>query len=492
MRKVSLGLLGALAALSVWAVDPPVQEVRAVWLATVYGLDWPSKPATDSAGVEAQKQELCRLLDKLQEANFNLVFLQVRARGDLIYSSAIEPASKVFSGKYGVSPGYDPLSFAIEECHKRGMECHAWMVALPVGTNRIVNEQGNLSAVKRLPRLCKRHKGEWYLDPGVPETADYLASLVNELVSNYNIDGIHLDYIRYPEDSEVFPDRSLYNKYGRNKSIEEWRRDNITRIVGRIYDEVKARKPWVQVSSAPLGKYNRIEKRPDASWTAYESVYQDPVLWLDTGKHDMIVPMMYYLGDDFFPFVDDWVENSSGRQVVPGLGAYRMDKKEAGWNLKDLVGQIEYSREHGAGGAAFFRCSHVVENREGLYDVLRSGYYKYAAKLPPLSWLSDSIPPAPAEIRAERVGNELKLSWSKPGSVQANLSYTIYFSHTGSLDTGSAKCILATNLHETEYTVPLEPGAEQGYLFSVSASSRYRIESPLSPETYYYQSEYLK
>lgn len=124
------------------AAGIPKREIRGVWLTTIYGLDWPRRPASTEATRKAQQEELCHILDRLQEANFNVVFLQVRLRGDVIYRSAIESATKTFSGKYGVMPGYDPLAFAIEECHKRGMECHAWFVTFPVGTEKQVKEQG--------------------------------------------------------------------------------------------------------------------------------------------------------------------------------------------------------------------------------------------------------------------------------------------------------------------------------------------------------------
>ena len=155
------------------------------------------------------------------------------------------------------------------------------------------------------------------MDPGVPETADYILSLVKEIVNGYDIDGIHFDYIRYPEEAKKFPDKALYNKSGKKKSLADWRRENINRMVYRIYDWVKQTKPWVQVSSSPLGKYNRIERVPNAGWTAYESVFQDPKMWMQQGKQDMIVPMMYYLHKNFFPFVDNWVDNCNGRLVVP-------------------------------------------------------------------------------------------------------------------------------------------------------------------------------
>ena len=193
-------LLYAFCLLPLAAQHPPKHEVRAAWITAVYGLDWPRTRATTPEGIRKQQAELVEILDKLKAANFNTVLFQTRTRGDVLYQSAIEPYNSILTGKVGVNPGYDPLAFAIAECHKRGMECHAWFVTFPLGTEKSVKEQGKLSVVKKKPKLCKRHNGEWYLDPGVPETADYILSLVKEIVNGYDIDGIHFDYIRYPED----------------------------------------------------------------------------------------------------------------------------------------------------------------------------------------------------------------------------------------------------------------------------------------------------
>ncbi|WP_245832380.1 glycoside hydrolase family 10 protein [Massilibacteroides vaginae] len=491
MRKsVFLYLFCAFISLNLYA-EVPKTEIRAVWLTTIYGLDWPKRPAKTEMEYKRQQRELCVLLDSLQEANFNMILLQVRLRGDVIYRSAIEPASKVFSGQYGVMPGYDPLTFAIEECHKRGMECHAWFVTFPVGAEKTVNEQGKRSIVKRRPELCKRHNGEWYLDPGVPETRTYLRSLVKELISNYEVDGIHFDYIRYPEQAHRFPDKAVHRKYGKNKSLAEWRRDNISLLVSEVYDDVKKLKPWVQVSSSPLGKFSRIPKHPNAGWTAYESVYQDVRKWLQDGKHDMIVPMMYYLYNDFFPFVDNWVENSNGRYIVPGLGAYRMENSEGNWELNHLTDQIDYSRSFGANGASYFRADNVMNNDKGLFSELKHTYYKYPAMLPPLTWLSNEQPVSPDEIKVERIGNELKLSWEQPEGSEAAY-YTVYFSQSDTLQTESPQSILATGVRSTVLYLPVNGTTEQEFSFSVSASSKYRIEGIPSKETYYYYSNYSK
>lgn len=492
MRKYCLLLMVFCLLRTVGAVESPKHEIRAVWLTTVYGLDWPKKPATTEAGRLAQQRDLCNILDRLADANFNTVFLQVRLRGDVIYRSAIEPASKTFSGKYGTMPGYDPLAFAIEECHKRGMECHAWFVTFPVGTDKTVKEQGKRSVVKRHPKLCKRHNGEWYLDPGVPETSDYILSLVKEIVNGYDIDGIQFDYIRYPEQAKSFPDKAVHRKYGKSQPLSDWRRENINKMVYRIYDWVKQAKPWVQVSSSPLGKYSRIERVPNAGWTAYESVFQDPKMWMQKGKQDMIVPMMYYLHNNFFPFVDNWVENCNGRLVVPGLGAYRMNKSEADWTVNDITDQIDYSRYYGGAGCTFFRCDNVLDNTKGLYDELKDNYFKYPAQLLPLTWLNDRVPAAPAEIRVEKKDDELVLSWQKPPVETEDLTYTVYYSLKDSIDTSSAKSILATGVRDTVLYLPVAPNEERGYSFSVSASTRYHIESAASLETYYYLSKFPK
>lgn len=493
MKKAFFLLLAVLFC-SQWAyaIQYPKKEVRAVWLTTVYGLDWPQRVAVSEDSRKAQQEAVCGMLDRLQEANFNTVFFQVRMRGDVAYRSDIEPASAVFSGKYGRLPGYDPLAFMVAECHKRGLECHAWFVTFPVGSDKIVREQGRLSVVKRHPELCKHHKGEWFLDPGVPGTADYILKLVKEIVNGYDIDGIHFDYIRYPEAARNFPDKITYRKYGRKMRLEDWRRQNINRMVYRIYDWVKLVKPWVQVSSSPLGKYNRIPRVPNAGWTAYESVYQDAAQWLLAGKQDMIVPMMYYLHENFFPFVDNWVENANGRMIVPGLGAYRLLKEEADWTLTDLTDQIDYSRYFGGAGCSFFRCGNILSDEKGVYTELRDNYYRYPAQLPPLTWLNDSVPSAPEEIRVERLENELKLSWEKPAGEKQDLTYTVYYSLTDSIDTSSAQQMLATNIHGTELYLPVSPHREQGYLFVITSSTRYHIESLPSRETYYYLSKYIK
>ena len=320
----------------------PKHEIRATWLTTLGGMDWPRNKATSAEGIRRQQQELCDILDHLKEANFNTVMMQTRLRGDLIYPSAIETFPEALTGKTGKNPGYDPLAFAIEECHKRGMELHAWIVTIPAGNNRQVKLLGKSSVVKKKRPICKQHDGAWFLDPGHPGTADYLSSIVREIVTRYDVDGIHFDYIRYPENARRFPDRDTHRKYGKGKDLKQWRRENITNITRRLYTEIKQAKPWVKVSSSPVGKYKDTSRYSSLGWNAYETVHQDAQGWLKEGIHDALFPMMYFKDNHFYPFVLDWKENDCGRWVVPGLGIYFLSPKEKDWPLDEMSRQLYF------------------------------------------------------------------------------------------------------------------------------------------------------
>ena len=209
----------------------PKHEVRAVWITAVYGLDWPRTRATTPEGIRRQKAELIEILDKLKEANFNTVLFQTRTRGDVLYRSSIEPFNSILTGRENDDPGYDPLAFAIEECHRRGMECHAWMVTIPLGGRKHVAALGRSSVTKKKPAICVPYKRQYFLNPGHPQTKEYLMSLVREVVERYDVDGVHFDYLRYPEHARTFPDSYDYKRYNNGRSLEQWRRDNLTEIV---------------------------------------------------------------------------------------------------------------------------------------------------------------------------------------------------------------------------------------------------------------------
>ena len=167
----------------IWDVNFPKHEVRAVWIATIGGIDWPRTKATDARSTEKQKQELITILDKLKKANINTVLLQTRIRGSVIYPSDIEPWDNAITGKAGKAPTYDPLAFAVEQCHQRGMELHAWLVSIPLGTVSRQQSYGSKSITKHHKSLCKTVSGNMFMIPGQPGTADYIAALAKEIMS---------------------------------------------------------------------------------------------------------------------------------------------------------------------------------------------------------------------------------------------------------------------------------------------------------------------
>ena len=256
MKRLNLILLYIFCLLPLAAQRPPKPEIRAAWVPAVYDQAWPRTRATTPVGIRKQQAELIEILDNLKAANFYTVLFQTRTRGDVLYKSAIEPYNSILTGKVGGNPGYDPLAFAVAECHKRGMECHAWMVTIPLGTRKHVAALGKESVTKRKPAICVPYKREYFLNPGHPQTKEYLMSLVREVVERYDVDGVHFDYLRYPEHALRFSDSYTYKKYGNGRDLAQWRRDNITEIVRYLYKGVKALKPWVKVSNCPEGKYS--------------------------------------------------------------------------------------------------------------------------------------------------------------------------------------------------------------------------------------------
>ena len=347
----------------------PKHEVRAVWLTTIGGIDWPSSYAHNGMGINEQKRQLINILDRLKAANVNTVLLQTRVRATTIYPSDIEPWDGCLSGKPGRSPGYDALQFAIDECHLRGMELHAWVVTIPVGK---WNTYGCQQLRRRYGSLIKKIGDEGYMNPESPTTAEYIASMCEEITRRYDIDGIHLDYIRYPE------------TWRGQKSME-----NITRIVRRIHQQVKAHKPWVKISCSPIGKYDDLSRYSSRGWNARRQVAQDAQGWLREGLMDQLYPMMYFQGNNYYPFAIDWQENSYGRTIVSGLGVYMLHPRERNWPLTEVERQLNVSRQIGI-GHCYFRAKFFLDDIKGSLSICARLFDCHPTLIPPMTWAHQS------------------------------------------------------------------------------------------------------
>lgn len=454
-------------------------EVRATWLTTAYGLDWPHTRANTAESIQKQKDELIEILDRLYDANFNTVLFQVRTRGDVFYQSSIEPYNALLTGRTGGNPGYDPLAFAIEECHKRGMECHAWMVAIPLGSRKHVNSLGKQSIVHKQPGICVSYLNSWYLNPGHPETKVYLMSMVREIVSNYDIDGVHFDYLRYPERALKFPDSKEHRRFGKGKEISQWRRDNLTEIVRYLYRGTKEIKPWVKVSTSPVGKYRDTSRYTSRSWNAYHTVFQDVQGWLAEGIQDQVYPMMYFRKNNFYPFALDWQEQCCGRHIIPGLGVYFLDPREGNWTIDEVERQINFVRTHGLAGQAYYRTEFLMDNTQGIMDRLTDTYYIHPALQPPIPWLDTVAPTAPTSLTIHRDGGYTTLNWasSSDNDDRNEPMYVLYGSDAYPVDTTDPANIIAQRIRKTSYIyAPVFPWLQYEY-YAVTAVDRYGNES---------------
>lgn len=401
------------------------REIRAVWYCTIGGIDWPrNQYAQTELKAQRQREMLCEDFDRLQQAGINVILFQCRTRGMVLYSSQYETWDAVISGSYGEKPCYDPLAFAIEEAHRRGMELHAYLVTYPLFTVAQGKQLGRKSVVKTHPELCQVCDGRWYMDPGMPGTAAYVAAMCREVAENYDVDGIHLDYVRYPEKEIPFNDNIAYNKYGKGQNKAQWKREQVTATVRAVHDAVKAVKPWVKLSCSPLGKYSDLPRASSRGWNARDAVGQDAQLWLRENLMDWIMPMMYFDGQNFYPFAVNWQQESYGHPVAPGLAVYLLDRKEKNWDAVAITRELNFLRQIKTGGQAFFRTKYLLENHKGIYDFC-CDFYRQPALTPASTWLDDT-PPAAPEVKQELSKDYvLHLEW-EPVVDDTPVVYNIY------------------------------------------------------------------
>ncbi len=438
--------------------ESPKREVRAVWLTTVKSLDWPETKANSPESIKRQQKELTDILDKLQKAGVNLVLMQSRVRASTIYHSDIEPWDQNITGTPGKYPGYDPLQFAIEQCHVRGMQIHSWIVTLPIGP---WNSYAAQQLRKNRPNILRKIGTDGYIDPENPETAPYIASICAEIVRKYDVDGIHLDYIRYPDAWKMPANRAKC-------------RENITRIVEAINDAVKREKPWVMLSCSPVGKHDDLRRFSSRGWNARTAVAQDAQQWLKDGLMDAEFPMIYFKGDNFYPFALDWKEKSYGRIMAPGLGIYFMHPSEGRWNLIDVQRQMNYLRQIGI-GHTYFRSRFFTENIKGLYDFTINEFDRFSAIVPAMSWLNKMPPTSPSNLRITDMEGQQILTWDEARSrnESPNVTYNIYASQEKTVNVNDARNLIAQLVSGTSLTID----TQRPFNYAVCAIDRFGNES---------------
>jgi len=366
-----------------WAAT---REFRGAWVATVYNLDWPSRPGLSAA---TQQTELRALLDRAVTLHLNAILLQVRPASDALYDSTSEPWSSVLSGKEGVSPGYDPLSFAISEAHARGLELHAWVNPFRAALHSKDRLPGSHVAVKH-PEWVRSFGKQLWIDPGNPAARRYVIGVITDIARRYPVDGIHLDDYFYPypvKGGGSFPDEASWQSYGRNSGLSRssWRRQNINEFVRDLYHSVKSARPQARFGISPFGIWRPgVPATIKADIDAYGQLFADARTWLANGWVDYLTPQLYWSirppAQSYSVLLDWWRSQSHGIPIWPGIATERIGKHRS---ANEIVAQIELAHNGTSSpGHIHWSMKALMRNQGGIDKALRGGPYREKADPP--------------------------------------------------------------------------------------------------------------
>lgn len=422
---------------SLLLAQSPKREFRAAWIATVGNIDWPSKPGLPA--IEQQEQFTHRL-DQLKALGCNAVIVQIRPSSDALYPSPIEPWSRYLTGRQGQPPFpyYDPLTFMIDEAHKRNMEFHAWFNPFRALVDNTKNVNPNNHVTKQHPDWIINYGTKAYIDPGIPEAREYIIRVITDVVKRYDIDGVHLDDYFYPYRiaGREFADQRSYARYGAGMNRDDWRRNNINLFISLLNTNIKALKPFVKLGVSPFGVWRNASKDPEGSQTRggqtdYDDLYADVVLWMKKGWVDYLAPQLYWEHSSkavpFGTLLQWWNAHSYERQIYYGLGVYRMlDAHTGAWSRpSEILSQIQDIRRLMTQTGYSFYSASCFDRVSSLQDSLAMHYNKYVALPPAMKWL-DSIPPAAPVLKAIPSAEGTLLQWKEANPQKETIRYAVY------------------------------------------------------------------
>ncbi|WP_395091601.1 glycoside hydrolase family 10 protein [Vaginella massiliensis] len=396
------------------------REFRAAWIATVANINWPSRR---DLSTDQQKQEAIRLLDMLQEGNFNAVIFQARPSADALYHSNYEPWSYFLTGETGRSPYpyYDPLAFWVEEAHKRGMELHVWLNPYRAHHSS-GGSVGSQSMVNKMPNhIVRLRNGMYWFDPASRETQNHVSNVVRDLVKNYDIDGIHFDDYFYPYASynggKDFPDDKTWNEYVRNGgklTRADWRRDNVNRFIERIYNEIKSEKKYVKFGISPFGIWKPGYPAGITGSSQYDELYADAKLWLNKGWIDYFSPQLYWpinsTGQSFPKLLEWWKsENTYNRHLWPGLNTVEVKASD---RTSEIVNQVQLSSQilQDNVGVIHWSIAGLIKN-PSMLNALKNGPYAKPALIPRSTWIHADPLDRP-ELNLSKLSDKIAARWS--------------------------------------------------------------------------------
>lgn len=529
-RKFIISIIALFISVLVFSQNEPKYELRSTFIASVANLDWPKYEHRNKP--DEQKAELIRMFDLYKATNFNAVFLQVRTECDAFYNSAYEPWSRYLTWAQGDDPGYDPLAFALEEAHKRGLELHVWMN--PYRLNASTSDGGeyyhSTHIYKEHPEWAMEYEsGKNILNPGLPEVMSYIGSVVRDLVSNYNVDGVHFDDYFYSYDGTPSTlDASEYSLYGGSMSLSDWRRDNVNRMIDTVYKVIQEENPSIRFGVSPFGIYKPGVPSGISGMDAYNLIYCDPLAWLEAGSVDYLTPQLYWPtggAQDFETLTNWWADQcfDNNRHLYPAHGIYRFSSDPdasksnnneklheekyyfdsefmslknidnlsyleqsskgtgdpvATWTLSEMGKQIDIVRlnqsKNGL-GSVYFRAADF-DRVNGLADYLVTNKYTHPTLMPTMSWKTLDTPSSPLNLRYEASVDGDFLAWDHVGGT--NVRYIVYISNE--ISDGSQIVLNQENITATVFEkqiLLLDMEISQGSFIVVTAVSPIGKES---------------
>ena len=465
----------------------PKREFRGAWIQAVNG-------QFRGIPTEKLKQTLIDQLNSLQGAGINAIIFQVRPEADALYASQLEPWSRFLTGVQGQAPSpyWDPMQFMIDECHKRGMEFHAWINPYRVKTS-LKSELSPNHLYNIHPEWFVTYNNQLFFDPALPESRRHICMVVADIVSRYDVDAIHMDdyFYPYPAKGMDFPDDASFARYGGGfTNRADWRRSNVNILIQKIHETIRGLKPWVKFGISPFGIYRNEKNDPLGSKTNglqnYDDLYADVLLWARNGWVDYNIPQIYWqIGHpaaDYETLVKWWAKNTENRPLFIGQSVMNTiqnaDPKNPSMNQLPRKMALERAYQT-IGGSCQWPASAVVENAGKYRDALVQEYHKYPALVPVFDFMDDKAPGKVRKVKKVWTEDGYMLFWTPPKAkdeMDRAVQYVVYrFGDKEKVNIDDASHIVAVTRNNF-YKLPYKDGKNK-YRYVVTALDRLHNES---------------
>ena len=462
------------------------RQFRGAWIQCVNG-------QFQGLSREVMQRTLSYQLDELQKDGVNAIIFQVRAECDALYDSKYEPWSKFLTGTQGLYPGWDPLLWMTEQCHKRGMEIHAWINPYRAKTKNTTSLASNHIAITHPGRVFS-YDGLYILNPAYAENREYICKVVDDIVRRYDIDGLHIDdyFYPYPVPGLKIPDSQQYNADSRGLSLGDWRRDNVNRFIKQLSDSIHSVKPWVKFGVSPFGIYRNNTVSASGSRTRglqnYDDLYADVLKWVDEGWIDYCVPQIYWqIGHssaDYAELIRWWNKHVTNRPLYIGEDVERTikyaDVNNPNSNQVPAKHRLHQESKNVSGTVLWYAKS-AVDNYNSYGIFLRNYYWKYPALQPRMPFIDDKAPSKPKKLKVRKLRGDKVLTWTAKNGKKWNdeiVKYVVYRFRKGeTIDTEDPSRIVTITSDPFMKLPDKVSGDKTKYVYVVTSLDRMSNES---------------